>query len=59
VTNLVINITTVFAFPSGETREVLLADVNFGPIPMNISSRGDYVKPKLDGKCSEWVQNAA
>lgn len=45
------NITSVLNFPNGDVKGVILADCKFGAQPMNIASRGDYVKVKLDGMC--------
>jgi len=45
------NITCVASFPNGETQAILLSDVKFGEQPLNIGSRNDYVKVKLDGMC--------
>lgn len=46
------NITVTLQFPNGDAPEVQLNDVSFGANPMTISSRGDYVKVKLQGECS-------
>lgn len=48
--DVIFNITGVFAFPNGETPTLLLADVVFGPMPLNVTARGDYVKVKLEGE---------
>lgn len=47
------NITAVMAFPNGETPQVALNDVSWGGVPHTISSRGDYVKVKLQGICDD------
>ncbi len=49
--DVVFNITGVFSFPNGDTPTLLLADVVFGPMPLNVSARGDYVKVKIEGEC--------
>lgn len=46
-----INITLTLEFPNGDTPSILLPDCKFGEIPMNVASRSDYVKIKLDGVC--------
>lgn len=46
--DVVFNISAVFAFPNGETPTILFPDAHFGPLPLNISARGDYAKTKLD-----------
>ncbi len=51
--DVVFNITAVFSFPNGETPSRLLPDVKFGAIPINVTSRGDYVKVKLSGECDD------
>lgn len=47
------NITAVLSFPNGDTPSVLLADVAWGELPMNVTSRQEYVKLKLDGACDD------
>lgn len=47
--DLVFNVTVTWFFPNGDTPTVTYADVNWGPIPTNVSSRGDYVKAKMEG----------
>lgn len=53
--DLVINITAVASFPNGDTPTVLLPDCKFGAQPLNVTSRGDYVKVKLEGECDDMV----
>lgn len=48
------NITGVFSFPNGDTPTLLIPDCKFGPNPMTISSRGDYVKLKLAGEADDY-----
>jgi hypothetical protein len=50
----IFNITGVFSFPNGDTPTVLIPDVHFGPQPLNITSRGDYVKVKLEGEADDF-----
>jgi hypothetical protein len=50
--DLVFNIAVTSFFPNGDTPTVTYPDVNWGPIPTNIPSRGDYVKVKLEWFCS-------
>lgn len=45
------NITAVLNFPNGDKKAVILADSKFGAQPLNVGSRQDYVKVKLDGMC--------
>jgi hypothetical protein len=49
---LVINVTYVFFYPNGEQETVTLPDCEFGDIPVDIGSQGDYVKIKLDFESS-------
>lgn len=45
------NITATLEFPNGDTPSIVLNDCKFGSQPLNVPSRGDYVKVKLDGMC--------
>lgn len=45
------NISALMFFPNGQTQTIALNDCKFGEFPVNVSSRGDYVKLKLDGVC--------
>lgn len=49
------NITGVFSFPNGDTPTLLLPDVHFGAQPINIGSRGDYIKIKLEGEGNDFT----
>lgn len=48
--DVIFNITGVFSFPNGETPTLLLPDCMFGPMPMNVPARGDYVSVKVEGE---------
>jgi hypothetical protein len=50
----VFNISGVFSFPNGDTPIMLFPDAKFGPQPLSISSRGDYVKAKIAGECDDY-----
>jgi hypothetical protein len=52
--DVVFNITAVLSYPNGDTPTVLIPDVHFGALPHNISSRGDYVKVKLEGEANDF-----
>lgn len=52
--DLQINITGVFSFADGETVAATIPDVSLGPVPINLGSRGDYVKFKFSGEASDW-----
>jgi len=52
--DVIFNISAVLFFPSGQTPTVLLQDVKFGTMPLNVANRGDYVKVKLDGVCDDF-----
>lgn len=47
------NFSGVLGFPDGSTPTFAMNDVSFGGIPIEIGSRGDYVKMKLEFECSE------
>jgi hypothetical protein len=51
--DIIFNITAVLNMPNGETPSVLIPDAKFGAIPMNVSSRGDYVKFKIQGEADD------
>lgn len=58
--DLVFNVIRTDFFPNGDSTIYTYHDVNWGPMPSSVASRGDYVKPKLSFKCSERpVQNNA
>lgn len=52
--DVIFNITAVLAFPDGTTPTILISDAFFGPQPLNVSSRGDYVKVKLEGEAEDF-----
>ncbi len=49
------NVVATLFYPSGETRAVTFNDIKFGDMPMNIGTRGDYVKLKVQASCTEFV----
>lgn len=51
--DLVFNIVATFNFPNGQTPTWMFPDAKFGPIPMNVGSRNDYIKVKIDGAVDE------
>lgn len=51
--DVIFNITVVLQFPNGETPTVLLPDVAFGELPLNVPARADYVKSKVQGLVSD------
>jgi len=51
----VITITGSFVFPNGDTVNFIIPDAHFGPIPLNIPSRDDYVSVKLSGEAEDIV----
>ena len=51
--DVVFNISAVMAFPNGQTPTVLFPDVKFGPVPLNLPSRGEYAKFKFDFVCDD------
>jgi hypothetical protein len=52
--NIIFNITSVLSFPNGQTPSLTIPDAHFGPNPISISSRGDYVKVKLEGEAVDF-----
>ena len=53
--DLVINISAVMFYPNGQTPTLLFPDVKFGAMPMNIGSRSDYQKVKMDFVCDDFT----
>lgn len=47
------NIITALQFPNGQRPRVLLEDVFFGPLPVNIGGRDEYVSATIEGECSQ------
>lgn len=48
-----INIKTSFDYPDGDRARVIIPDVEFDTIPVNVGSRTDYVQTKFSGAASE------
>jgi hypothetical protein len=46
------NVVATLSFPNGQRPRVLLDDVFFGPPPVNVSSREDYVSATVEFECS-------
>jgi len=51
--DVVFNVTATLFYPNGETPTIKFPDIKFGDMPVAISSRGDYVKIKVQASCSE------
>lgn len=51
--DLIFNVIRTDFYPNGDTAITTYSDVKWGPIPKNIPSRGDYVKPRMEFRCSE------
>jgi hypothetical protein len=49
----VINIRTTLNFPNGDRPRVSLKDTFFGPLPMHIPERSQYVAFPIEGGCSD------
>jgi hypothetical protein len=43
-----INLTARFTLPNGQTPRALVRDMKFGPLPLNVGSRRDYVNTSFD-----------
>lgn len=50
---VVFNVVRTDLFSNGDSAIFTYSDVKWGPIPTSVASRGDFVKPKLQFKCSE------
>lgn len=50
---VVFNVVRTDFYSNGDTLIITYTDVKFGAQPLSIASRGDFVKVKLEGKCSE------
>jgi len=46
--DVVFNISAVLAFPNQQTPTIVVPDVKFGELPMNVAGGTEYVKFKLD-----------
>lgn len=47
------NVLASLEFPSGETSLVLLEDVFFGPLPVNVGGRDEYVEATVEFECAQ------
>lgn len=52
--NTTINITGILAFANGNTPQFQIPDAQFGPNPLTVPQRGDYVKVKLEGEADDF-----
>jgi len=50
----IFNISAVMFYPNGQTPTMLFPDVKFGALPVNIGSRTDYKKIKIDFVCDDF-----
>ncbi len=48
-----VNIKATLNFPNGQRPRVMVPDVEFGPLPVNFGSRGDYGTASLDFAASD------
>jgi len=51
--DVVFNVIRTDFYSNGDTLIITYMDVKFGAQPTTIASRGDFVKVKLEGKCSQ------
>jgi hypothetical protein len=49
----VFNLRATLKFPNGQKARIVFRDVAFGPLPISVGSRQDYVSFSLDFACSE------
>lgn len=47
------NVLTSLTFPNGERPRVLLEDIFFGPLPVNVGGRDEYVAATIEFECSQ------
>jgi len=47
------NVVRVDYYPNGDTVTYTYTDVHWGAIPTSVASRGDFVKPRLEFRCTE------
>jgi len=47
------NVVRVDYYPNGDTVTYTYTDVHWGAIPTAVASRGDFVKPRLEFRCTE------
>lgn len=50
----IFNISAVMSYPNGQTPTILFPDVKFGAVPLNLGSRQDYKKIKIDFVCDDF-----
>lgn len=50
---VIFNVVVTDFFPNGESLLKVYSDVKWGELPKSTPARGDYVRPKLQFKCSE------
>ncbi len=50
------NIVATLVFPNGDQRTISIPDVKFNAQPLSTSSRGDFVKVKLEGMADGYSQ---
>lgn len=48
----VFSVVATLSFPNGQRPRVLLENVFFGPPPMNVASREDYITAQVEFECS-------
>lgn len=51
--DVLFNVIRTDFYSNGDTLVITYMDVKFGAQPTTIASRGDFVKVKLEGKCSQ------
>lgn len=49
---VVFNVQATLNYPNGDRPIVVLPDVHFGDVPVNVPGRGDYVELTYEGSCS-------
>lgn len=56
--NLTFNVVRVDLYPNGDSLTFNYIDVKWGAVPTNVSSRGDFVKVRMEFKCEQRTNDA-
>lgn len=51
--DLIFNVIRTDFFPNSDSAIYTYRDAKWGPIPTSVASRGDYVRPRMEFRCSE------
>ena len=59
IPSFVVNVSTVLTFPDGSVAKVLVPDAKFGPQPVSVRGRNNYVFVKVTGAADEYFATAS